>query len=103
MTEKLLNNKKNGMAVMLLTIALYLAAVALTVFGGMKMDEGRGWAIPLFVLGIVWLCVGWIPVLGLKVLRPQEALVLTLFGKYMGTLREAGFFFVHPFSTAINI
>ncbi|MBP5223162.1 MAG: SPFH domain-containing protein, partial [Lachnospiraceae bacterium] len=45
---------------------------------------------------------GWIFWLGLKVLKPQEALVLTLFGKYVGTLKEAGFYFVNPFCTAVN-
>ena len=39
---------------------------------------------------------------GLKVLKPQEALVLTLFGKYIGTLKSDGFFFVNPFCTAFN-
>ncbi|MBR2067160.1 MAG: SPFH domain-containing protein, partial [Solobacterium sp.] len=43
-----------------------------------------------------------IPLLGLKVLKPQEALVLTLFGKYTGTLKGEGFYFVNPFSQAIN-
>ena len=38
----------------------------------------------------------------LKVLRPQEALVLTLFGQYIGTLKEPGFYFVNPFSVGIN-
>ena len=33
---------------------------------------------------------GWIMFLGLKVLKPQEALVLTLFGKYIGTLKGEG-------------
>ena len=40
--------------------------------------------------------------MGLKIIKPQEALVLTLFGKYIGTLKEAGFYYVHPFSSAIN-
>ena len=39
---------------------------------------------------------------GLKVLKPQEALVLTLFGKYVGTLKSEGFYFVNPFVTAVN-
>ena len=39
---------------------------------------------------------------GLKIIKPQEALVLTLFGKYIGTIKEAGFYFVNPFSTAVN-
>lgn len=37
-----------------------------------------------------------------KVLKPQEALVLTLFGKYVGTIKEAGFYFVNPFGVAVN-
>ena len=39
---------------------------------------------------------------GLKVLKPQEALVLTLFGKYVGTLKNDGFYWVNPFCTAVN-
>ena len=35
-------------------------------------------------------------------LKPQEALVLTLFGNYIGTLKEAGFYFVNPFCTSVN-
>ena len=33
--------------------------------------------------------------MGLKIVRPNEALVLTLFGKYLGTLKDSGFFYVH--------
>jgi regulator of protease activity HflC (stomatin/prohibitin superfamily) len=40
--------------------------------------------------------------MGLKILKPQEALVLTLFGKYIGTLKGEGFFFVNPFVSAVN-
>jgi len=36
------------------------------------------------------------------VLKPQEALVLTLFGKYIGTLKGDGFYFVNPFCVAVN-
>ena len=39
---------------------------------------------------------------GLKVLKPQEALVLTLFGKYIGTLKGEGFYYVNPFCTSVN-
>jgi len=40
--------------------------------------------------------------LGFKVIRPKEALVLTLFGDYIGTINEPGFYFVNPFSIAVN-
>ena len=103
MKEIVLKNKKNGMAMLLLIILLYLAGIALMILGGiLGFDRGKGWAIPLFVLGVLWVGVGWIPALGLKVLKPQEALVLTLFGKYIGTLKEEGFYFVNPFCVAVN-
>lgn len=39
---------------------------------------------------------------GLKVINPNEALVLTLFGEYYGTIKSHGFFFVNPFATGRN-
>ena len=100
MEEKILSNKKNGMQVMLLTIVLYLVAIAACVWGGIIISKG---GLPvLLIISIVYLSLGWIPFLGLKVLKPQEALVLTLFGKYVGTLKDAGFYFVNPFCTSIN-
>lgn len=103
MKEIVLNNKKNGMAVLLLTILLYLAGIAMMILGvNYGIAGGIGWMIPVFVLGVVWVGIGWIPLIGLKVLKPQEALVLTLFGKYIGTLKEEGFYFVNPFCVAVN-
>ena len=96
MEEKVLHNKKNGMLMMLLFGGLYLAAVAAVLIG-----SGR-YIYFLNVVGVIWLCIGWLPFLGLKVLKPQEALVLTLFGKYVGTLKTDGFYFVNPFCTAVN-
>lgn len=102
MKEKVLNNKKNGLSMLLLFVLLYVAAIGLIVFAGVKLDDGRMGFLPLMILGILWMSVGWIPFLGLKVLKPQEALVLTLFGKYIGTLKEDGFYFVNPFCVAVN-
>jgi len=95
MQEKILSTRKNGMAVMIVTIALYGAAFVGLILAG---DHN----LPLTIVCIVWVCAGWIPFLGLKVLKPQEALVLTLFGKYAGTLRGDGFYFVNPFCAAVN-
>ena len=100
MSEKLIGQKKNGMAALLLTILEMLIAVALTIVGGIIMDA-TGNPI-LFIVGLIWVMIGWIPFLGLKVLKPQEALVLTLFGKYIGTLREDGFYYVNPFCVSVN-
>jgi regulator of protease activity HflC (stomatin/prohibitin superfamily) len=51
---------------------------------------------------MVWFCLGWFPLLGLRVLKPQEALVLTLFGKYVGTIKGEGFYWVNPFCSSVN-
>ena len=96
MTEIILSNKKHGMLVLLLTIVLYILAVLGTIFFA---DEAQ---IAPLVLCILYLSLGWLPLLGLKVLGPQEALVLTLFGNYIGTLKGEGFYFVNPFCTAVN-
>ena len=96
MQEKLLTNKKNGMLMLLLLIILYAAAVAAIVFGAIN---GVGF---LIVIGFIWVLLGWILFLGLRVLKPQEALVLTLFGKYVGTIKDAGFYYVNPFCGAVN-
>ncbi len=100
MQEKLLTNKKHGMIALLLTLVLMIAALSAVILGGIQLEEG-GSPI-LFVIGLIVLCVGWIPLLGLRVLKPGEALVLTLFGKYTGTIKDGGFYFVNPFSVAVN-
>ena len=103
MNEKVLQNKKNGMKVLVLTAIGMIAAIGLIIFGGINMDAGKNTiGIPPFAVGMVWLFIGWIPFLGLKVLKPQEALVLTLFGKYIGTIKGAGFYAVNPFCSAVN-
>ncbi len=94
--EILLQNKKNGMPVLIASIVLYILAAALVIFAANESLDA------LLVIGIVYLCVGWLVWPGLKVLKPQEALVLTLFGKYIGTLKGEGFYFVNPFCSAVN-
>ena len=99
MKEIVLNGKKNGMAGLLGVIAIYILGVL-----GVLAFCAHPWGgrIVVLVLSIAVLALGWIPLCGLKVLKPQEALVLTLFGKYLGTLKGEGFYFVNPFCSAVN-
>lgn len=100
MEEKVLSLKQNGMMMLMLDILLWIVPVGLVIlaesmFGTMAL-----------VLSIVVMVICYIAAIlilpGLKVLKPQEALVLTLFGKYVGTLKSEGFYFVNPFVTAVN-
>ena len=102
MTEKILENKKNGMLVLIATSLLMIAAIALTVIGGIAMDNNEDFGFVLFPIGLVLISIGWIPFLGLRILKPQEALVITLFGKYVGTIKGEGFYAVNPFSSSVN-
>lgn len=101
MTEKVLNGKKHGMAALIVTSLLYLAAIGAVIWGGISLDSGTP-AVVSLAAGIVWLIIGWIPYCGLRILGPQEALVLTLFGKYVGSLKGSGFYFINPFCTSVN-
>lgn len=105
MEEKILQKKKNGMAMLILLILLYIAGILAIVWGGLAISQTEGTNAPgiaLLVVGILYAAFGWIPFLGLKVLKPQEAAVLTLFGKYIGSLKGDGFYFVNPFCAEVN-
>lgn len=90
----------NGWAVLFITILLMVGSLVLTIWGATEStDEAPAAAL---IIGIVVMAIGWFPLIGLKIMRPNEALVLTLFGKYVGTLKKEGFFFINPFCTPVG-
>ena len=103
MEEKILNTRKNGMAMLLLTLLGYVASIALFIYSVTLLNADRMLlGVPLLILSIAYWIAGIFLFCGLKVLKPQEALVLTLFGDYIGTLKGQGFYWVNPFCTAVN-
>ena len=103
MQEKILQNKKHGMMTLVLCIlGLIIGFVFIIVASIMFESEDSALANVLLILGVIEICFGWIPLLGLRILKPQEALVITLFGKYVGTLKGEGFYAVNPFSSSVN-
>ncbi len=103
MEEKILHNKKNGMITLLVCILVEIVALIGAIVGGIQIEanETTG-AIVLTFFSIGVFCLAWIPLAGLRVLKPNEALVLTLFGKYAGTIKGEGFYAVNPFCVAVN-
>lgn len=102
--EKILK-AANGMVMLILNTLLIIAALVGFIYGineSVTSSNATPWVILIVVSALYSFLVGPILYLGLKVLRPNEALVLTLFGKYYGTLKDAGFFFVNPFATGFN-
>ena len=96
MEEIILKNKKNGMLVLLSCILVELLGILAII---LSAEDELLWVL---IPAIVVVCVAWIPLCGLRVLKPQEALVLTLFGKYVGTIKGAGFYAINPFCSAVN-
>ncbi len=96
MEEKIIGGKKRGMLMLLVIIAVFVLSAALIVVGA-AADS-----IAPAVVGFVVMLADFVLMPGLKILKPQEALVLTLFGKYAGTLKGEGFYYVNPFCSAVN-
>lgn len=95
----------NGYLALTLIILFGLASIALTIIGALGFDgmviKSPTLAVVMFVAGILLMFVLCFVPAGLKVVRPNEARVFTLFGKYFGTITRSGFFFVNPFAVSI--
>ena len=67
----------------------------IVVIGGMALFF---WplAVPIAIVGVILLS-------GFTIIQPNEAKVVTFFGRYMGTLRESGFLYTIPFSLKARV
>jgi regulator of protease activity HflC (stomatin/prohibitin superfamily) len=79
--------KLNGFLALLLSLILIVLGVYIVVA-----------LVPLTPLGIVLLAVAFIIMSSITVIQPNQAAVVTFFGQYKGTARDAGFWMVMPFS-----
>ena len=100
--EKILKPIK-GFVPLFLIIVFILASIGLMILGGILIDEYDSYVLGGVSLGLgILLCIASsISFAGLKVINPNEAMVLSLFGKYIGTSYENGFWYVNPFASAI--
>jgi len=87
----------SGLFVLLLGIAVIFLAT-FGVIGGANSENP-----PLVVASTVVLFLGIGAMTGLFTVNPNDAKVLTLFGRYIGTVREAGLWFANPFYTKKRI
>lgn len=95
----------SGALALILIIILLLASIGAAILGSVLLSDEQNsspWGAVLLTAGILAFVLGCILLPGLKVINPKEALVLTLFGKYCGTLKKDGFYWVNPFCTAVN-
>ena len=83
----------NGFLALLVNLAMVAAAV-LSVVGAANNYIPTVLGI---VVGIVLLVLWFVHLIGFMTLEPNEARVMVFFGKYKGTFRQAGFYWVNPF------
>lgn len=108
--EKQIDEKQlkaiNGWLMLAVLLLAMCAAVALFVvgvcYGSNDPDSFSAPAAALVIVGVIVLVVVATMLGGFKLLQPNEAYVFTLFGKYRGTLKTDGFFWVNPFCVAVN-
>ena len=101
MNEKILKSKPNGFAA-LFSILLLLILSVVGFISSIALIKNEGLQVVCILLCILVFISSLILFGGLKVVKPQEAIVLTLFGEYTGSIKEPGFYFVNPFSVSVN-
>lgn len=95
--------EKNGWLMFAVFLLMTVVSIALIVIGLMLADKYANDAyVAVTFAGVVLLVVAVVMIGGFKLLQPNEAYVLTLFGKYYGTLKREGFFWVNPFCSSVN-
>lgn len=99
-TQEKVLRPKSGWGMLLLSAVIVACGILLCVFSSQPGTDAL--LILMVAAGIVLAIVGAVMFGGLKTVNPNEALVLTLFGKYHGTIKTEGFFWVNPFCSAFN-
>src|SRR5574344_79682 len=59
--------------------------------------DGTTWVALPILLGVSFLFIYILDCCGFMTIQPNQSRVLTFFGKYRGTVRDNGFFWVNPF------
>jgi regulator of protease activity HflC (stomatin/prohibitin superfamily) len=95
LSQKVLESRRSappGIPMFLLAVALLFGAIALFIGAGVTRT-------PILVLpAFVSLISGILILPGLFSVQPNEARVLTLFGRYIGTVHDTGLRFANPFA-----
>ena len=103
--EKYIKGHNGYKALVLIILALILSLALSIVFFCFAENDDQSINVPMLVLAITLVVIHsllYILLAGLKSVKPNEAYVFTLFGKYYGTIVDSGFYFVNPFVSAVT-
>lgn len=100
--EREITRAGGGLALLLILLGFALCAAGY-VGCGICFSKGSAVGGVIFIAAsTVGLIVFFILLCGLHIIKPKEALVLTLFGRYYGTIKKPGFYFTNPFVSAMR-
>jgi hypothetical protein len=89
----------SGIPTLLGTLVLMLAGTAAIIGAVVATKSGVGGGGLLVLSGIVLVTIGIFLSCGLYMVQPNQAAVLSLFGKYVGTVKDNGLRWNNPFFT----
>ncbi|MEO6597636.1 MAG: SPFH domain-containing protein [Planctomycetota bacterium] len=102
--ERLYPNPGTGLGMLIFGILLVPASIAALPTGAVMIARGYGmFGVPLIVAGVLGVFSAILVFRGLVLVNPNQSKVVVLFGKYKGTLRQDGFFWVNPFAVRRNL
>jgi len=102
----------NGFIMLLVNMLIVAGGIAVMVLGIIRLaqyaeemgneDAVSGLGLFMLFAGILIMVLGFVLCAGFHVVNPNEAIVLTLFGKYYGTIKKDGFYWTNIFCSGIN-
>lgn len=93
--EKLISTP-NGILVLLFVIAMLIIPIVMIVMTAKEAQGGPKPIIPIVFWLVIWIA-DIIAMAGFFTVQPNQGVVLTLFGKYVGTVTDQGLRFANPF------
>jgi regulator of protease activity HflC (stomatin/prohibitin superfamily) len=95
-TETTARRMNGYLALVILLVLLAANAYLIYYMAENRMPEYLWAEIPLFIITMIFPA-------GIFVVQPNEARVLVLFGKYIGSVRDSGFWYANPFAVKRHV
>ena len=80
-----------------------LLALVGAIMGVISFINSAGHNVGMMYLGVLLILVAGFLIKGLMVIEPNYSIVLTFFGKYVGTVKKNGLQFVNPLYTKLKV
>ena len=87
----------SGFLMLFVNLLLTLGSMGLFIYACVMLDSGNGMGGWMMAIAVLALIVSFFVWAGFMMLEPNEARVVTWFGKYAGTFAQAGYFWINPF------